>query len=53
MVMAGARNRNTHGRMEKNAHRLAWFIKKKLLKNSQLENTRKEMIKMYAMGELK
>jgi hypothetical protein len=53
MVMAGARNKKTHGRMEKNARRLAWFIRKNPLKNSQLANIRKEIMKMYAMGELK
>jgi len=44
MVMAGARKRNTHGKNEKKGLRFDWSIKKKVLMNSQLVTTRKDMM---------
>jgi hypothetical protein len=51
--MAGARKRNIHGRMEKKDLMLDWSAMKKVLIKSQLVTTRKDIMNIYATGELK
>jgi hypothetical protein len=53
MVMEGARMRKSQGKMEKRGLKWAWSTRKKVLKNNQLENKMKVIMKIYAIGELK
>jgi hypothetical protein len=53
MVMDGASMRKSQGKMEKSGRKCAWPIRKKVLKNNQLENKMKVIMNIYAIGELK
>jgi hypothetical protein len=51
--MEGASIRKSQGKMEKRGRKWAWPTRKKVRKNSQLENKMKVIMKIYAIGELK
>jgi len=53
MVTAGIKNRKIHGINPKKLRISAWLMRKKLRKKSHEEMPRKNVMKIYAIGELK